>query len=392
MSRLTEEDRDERSLVVKIIQKIRSEGTLRKTQGMYDLAKRGFFYIVENTEEEALNFANQMDALITVLNSNYGVNWDFDLELTRSYPRLQFNLHLIIRYPEIEITNSEEEYKHTIKDLFVDLQLRNSELVSPSVYSFHDPRGTRGTLSFNEWQRAYNHSHLNTDQINARRKCFYLDRFCLGGDTEIVQSILSLQLEFSEENYQMFFMTLDSLVSWESLEGVPFNYISEIEQTYSEEKFYYNESYEDYLVKELYLSEDLNCDFVYVNDRYKIKINERLSTWIREFILRFEVNKTREFLYTEVLGEKYAIPSQAYTIPPEVPTFETEEKEAPYVLLQGIKHTFTIEPYQDEIINLEDYKVYPKYVENAAKRIEQELYKKCIRDYTKRAFNTSING
>lgn len=126
---------------------------------------------------------------------------------------------IVIKFPEIAITN-EKEHKHLIKDLFMRVIVSNisPESINKSQISI---RGTRTTYTMSEYHSNYSHSHLNTTA-----KGGWAD-FCLGNSRfGIIMS--NLKQSLSEEDWYMFFYSIAPYLAWESLDGGPYSYMSEI--------------------------------------------------------------------------------------------------------------------------------------------------------------------
>ena len=123
-----------------------------------------------------------------------------------------------ILYPEIEIKNSNRQ-AHKILNLYVRFTLRYSDT---SIWIDSRIQGSRGTLTFAEYNSKYVHSHLKKETV-----C--LDNFCLGstgGLPSVISYLATTGLNI--ENFEMFLFQLKAFISWESLEGVPYSYLNKI--------------------------------------------------------------------------------------------------------------------------------------------------------------------
>tara|TARA_R110000751_G_scaffold137248_3_gene240628 strand:- start:821 stop:2020 length:1200 start_codon:yes stop_codon:yes gene_type:complete len=148
----------------------------------------------------------------TVLcNDIFGDNWD----INSSNP-ISAN-QLIIHYPKLTITNSEES-EHEILDLYVQLPL--NDLLIPT----EGLRGYRGTYTLSEYETRYRHSHLSTG-INP-----YASSFCLGSNDFSRQfwSLVGDEQDTFWEDLQMVLVGIHLYVGWESIEGGPYTQIKNI--------------------------------------------------------------------------------------------------------------------------------------------------------------------
>jgi hypothetical protein len=148
-----------------------------------------------------------------------------------------FSLDTIIKFEDITIINSMDD-EHNIKDLFVNLKYYYG-----SVFTLE---GTRTTFTREEVESGYTHSHLPGGAFSG------YSQFCLGA-TPVSSSIVRLNnlirmhnvlivkgegntdtyngvCKELEEQFSFLFYSLGNYVRWESLEGTPYSYISEISE------------------------------------------------------------------------------------------------------------------------------------------------------------------
>lgn len=136
-------------------------------------------------------------------------------------------LSLIIRYPEIHITNS-NNLCHTIRDLFVNMKFSSQGLLEKGFTI------QRSTFTKEELVVKYVHSHvppMYTISEESLRKNYDP---CTGtGDfANYLDIIKDYNSESCEEEtiITRFFTLLDAFLSWESLEGVPYIPIEKLSQ------------------------------------------------------------------------------------------------------------------------------------------------------------------
>ncbi len=120
---------------------------------------------------------------------------------------------VLIRYPELEITNS-FGYKHKLLDLFILLKFVKNKLV---VF-----KGFRTTVTFKEHLNLYQHSHLSNHTHDD-----LMTDFCIGADSTDFGIIYkqSKKEVFTVETFTLFLYSLRNYLQWESIEGGPYKEI-----------------------------------------------------------------------------------------------------------------------------------------------------------------------
>lgn len=137
-------------------------------------------------------------------------------EETVDYVEIEDIVNITIHFPELNITNR-NELSHTIKDLYVRLTFNK---VTGKL--LERPQGTKLTYSLAEYSSKYIHSHLPPYSIDS------FSPFCLGA-TAFAEFVAVLQTERpTEDQLEYFLYQLDNYLVWESLEGGPYNRISNI--------------------------------------------------------------------------------------------------------------------------------------------------------------------
>lgn len=130
---------------------------------------------------------------------------------------------LTIHFPEVELTNS-KRHKRTLKDLFVRFSAKIH--FRSSGYKVEvTPTGTRTTYELKEAQSNFTHSHLH---VSYAMRGF--TQFCLGA-SNFQMIVENLKLNGTEEDWELMLLSLANYVSWESLEGGPYTYMSEVKYT-----------------------------------------------------------------------------------------------------------------------------------------------------------------
>lgn len=127
-------------------------------------------------------------------------------------------IEIIIHFPEIDITNSNNEH-HTIHNLYCKFSIDYSTILK--MNDKDDPivnislSGIKSTYVDNEIYTRYNHSHLANGVTNT------WNDFCLGS-SEFRNVVNQTKLSFTSEMWELLFYSLKQYVSWESLEGGPY--------------------------------------------------------------------------------------------------------------------------------------------------------------------------
>lgn len=124
-----------------------------------------------------------------------------------------------IRFPEVKVENS-RRVKHTIKDMFIRLQL------SPFFNDVHLATffmGKRTTFTYAEACSNYTFSHLN----NTYNSDF--GHFCLG-HTHFKTLCMDIARTFNPSYFELFCQQLGDYLCWESLEGTPYKYMKDIHE------------------------------------------------------------------------------------------------------------------------------------------------------------------
>lgn len=392
------EDNLYRQRVFKLVEQLKLSGTIRTTAWFYKAVKKGRFKRLVHdyrNEQEVLNFCNQIDSIITILNSVYDNKWDFHLEPvfddfipnTLKY----FKLKVIIHYPEFNIINS-NGLSHTIKDLLVSFSIMkydgtDSEGNYQAQYLPRQLTGTRATLSYEEWFVGYQHSHLRVNKPSDFYDVFDAGDFCTGSG-EINEVFATLwENGYSEEHFEMLLHTVNTVAEWESLEGTPHIKMQSIgigkKQSLSDMSESRTKDYYSSLVT--YMQShypSIDADFVYSDNRFKIKQNEKFDNFLKQFIIDFMPDYWDKILVKKINGNYVG-----YSHPKIYSQEQMEQKfttlgEKPYTIIQNLVLDFEVLPYSGELPDINLYNVHPKLINYAAREFEKQLYNKSVREST----------
>jgi hypothetical protein len=219
-------------------QELHEAGTYFKTVTWYRQ-----MFAKSNNQSKSLNFANDLDKVITIFTGYFQNNWDFDVNDS-------FNSVLItIRYPELEITNSQRK-RHIMKELFVRFDLKITRSGKLQFFtSTNNFKGCRMRLSDREIMRGYQHSHQPSNSNPAADEGIehpnFVDgfnnwkNFCMGRSDfgDLMIRLRNVKITEHWEEFELFVITITNFLAWESLAGVPYIKIQRIEDAFNYNTF-----------------------------------------------------------------------------------------------------------------------------------------------------------
>lgn len=213
--------------------------------------------LLSSEDKEKLIFMSE------ILEKYFPGKWSFNFFQTNKEM-----ISLSILYPEVKIENARRE-SHNIKNLIVYLDF----LCLEQGITFNDLSMDRATYSYDEFSCSYLHSHarfsigtlskyisLNNSKTDSR------STVCMGNG--IVKKFLYKQDKINtKEDFEFLILNIQDLVKWESIDGVPYSYISEI-VSFSKKTdiITYNNLYDKYPIK--------IEDFLFDTTRYAIRNNK----------------------------------------------------------------------------------------------------------------------
>lgn len=137
--------------------------------------------------------------------------------------------YVAIYFPEIQITNS-RGLNHTITDIYVRMKFNSDGNMNGML------QGARTSRTAIEKHSRYIHSHLPGSTGDGK-----WGEFCLGAGSEISLAVVNAAMYSKNSNARMYFEYLlhyiPIFLAWESLEGVPYRYLRNIEPPGSEEGY-----------------------------------------------------------------------------------------------------------------------------------------------------------
>ena len=331
---------------------------------------------------------NQYKICMKVISDIYENKWDVDFTLTQTSSKIYIDIKAVhILFEEIVITNSRAE-THTIKDLLVAIELRNDNNRRLKV---EELKGGRLNLSYAEFQSNYFHSHLSVDCQRLNTSNYqgvpFFTTFCTGsGEINIYQSNINGD-GFTERNFIAFAMQIMTLVTWESIEGMPYRHMYNISIKPSLGSCFYHSDnqhsepiYRKLLTNliENQITPDIDV-ILNSNSSFEVVDNEKVLKLINE--LSFTADEKAIFLCSPIPGTNN-IHYYKYSSTPgflDVPTYTSD------YIFKGELKQFTVgsAPSANETTTAEiEYKLHPNVIKYVKKKLEYELNKKRIRQST----------
>lgn len=242
------------------------------------------------------NFIEILNETKEILQSIYPDNWDIQLDIDRrkisevkknffgyeyvvNYSIIKYMYFIVIKFPIIVI-NTEENLKHTIRDIFVKFYFNYCE-ESDNIY-ISNIYGSRTTYTPLEYLNKYNHSHLGQDNTVDNINSFYtLDyvTYCLGKG-EINDLLKELNMNFNFITFKLFLHSIKSYLEWESKEGKPYRYVENIIKK-EKPKTLYDTNKVKYFEKLLNSTNNkiINLKWIFNNNKIKLIDNDDFENY-----------------------------------------------------------------------------------------------------------------
>ncbi len=172
---------------------------------LLDIPRAANHMIIPGSMVRVIELPSATEKFKEVLDRLIGVgNWSY----------LEGEQRLILFYPKIEITNTLNA-KHTIQDLIVAVPMT----VKGAIHRI-ELFGVRTAMTDQERSTNYSHSHLSSSTGRAQP-------FCLGGGAFPLY-MGKLNRVLAPEELELFLENLKAYLSWESIEGKPYQLFSNI--------------------------------------------------------------------------------------------------------------------------------------------------------------------
>jgi len=327
-------------------------------------------------------------ALVDLFEAKYKDLADLDFHFDES--RDQFIPYFKVIYPEFTITNSQGR-SHVIRDLFIYHGFGwNGTALYPK-------RLEGGRLSKTELEvlSSYQQSHLGSHR-GWPDNPFYCSYFCVGGDTDVSRMMAEFSVDMDMDRYELFLFCVDSMITWESLEGVPFIRMEVISNADSIRANYVNENLAINVIKKIMENRiPLDVDFYISDGVYRIHPNSRASNFIKKIVLEnFTFDSYKAIIVSKVPNTfDHYLQMKAANAAATVRTQITASDE--YTLFRGRKIYPKIIRQDSRLnvpVSIEDHIVYPKFLENVIRKLESRIYEKAVVKSTTRLHHTISNA
>lgn len=354
------------------------------------LIKLGWIHIGSIRTVDITTATANLFAIMDVFERHYGDRADLNIY---SIGYGNYCLEYRVYYPIIEISNSEGR-KHTIRDLLVvhPLFFRAEGKIVPQRM-----QGLRLSVSDIELHCGYKHSHLPSKNKDRFAKSpFETSHFCVGGDTDLYRMEQEFTFELNIDRFELYLFTVDSMLQWESLEGVPHMKMADILPENLKTINRVDSRTGDLASLLIRDRKPLKFDFYVEGDKYRIKQNQKASDFIKDWM----VERGMTSLMAEVLCVRWRN-SSTYVglggnqMPDNPVVHKTSSGENPYILFNGVKKEVKIRiTNQKDVkkITVEDCIIYPPTLKLIINEFEERIFKKDTSNRVTKALNTIRNA
>lgn len=338
-----------------------------------------------NPNQKAINEFYKLLNLFDAKYKNF-----YDLGFT--FDGCDFYPYFKVLYPEFTITNSNGDL-HTIKDLVVVHQVAYNTDNEGHIYTKH-PMGGRLSKTKLEIAAQYQQSHLSSHGYWTSQP-FYVSTFCVGGDTDVSRMIAEFEVEMDWDRYELYLFCIDSMVTWESLEGVPYRKMRDIKNALNNKVTSANQSHINTLVNRIIKDKiPLNLDFYIDKGLYRIRPNEKADEFVKNLVLQwFDFDKHKFILvsrvpntfneFLQMKAEQAEEQNFNVSVPNEYTLFRGKK-----VFAKLIKEDTRNEP----VVSLENLIVYPNFLKDVLSQLESRIYGKAVTKSGVKIYNSLSNA
>ena len=372
---------------------------------------------IENNNHKKLHFLKYLSSqgfipvgseenlheMIKIFEQKFQGNQDLAFEVKENFEVFELRPYFKVLYPEIEITNTNKE-KHTIKNLVVVFSLKWDSYFKK--WKVEKMTGLRLTLSYLELNKLYPHSHLSSSSLNSNFKSMTSSKFCLGSST-LGMSIAEYNTESDKEKSNLvlegILYTLDTYVTWESLEGVPHNYIHNLLPFGGTPANDSNlDSHSLRVVN--FLKENkipLALDYGVMNDSIFIKNSLENAEFFKGILQNSLISGRyilqREYLCFPSQGDTFLQAASNFYSVAQVRDLAKEHKQTylynlskPFTFFNGRKHSLVFSFYMEKKIQKDEQNIiiYPKFLKHVYRKLESQIQKARLRSQAVRYLTT----
>lgn len=361
--------------------------THRSKDFLMYLFNKGLLHFINDyrQNQEAIN---QFFRLLDLFDAKYKNLYDLGF----TYDGSDFYPYFKVLYPKFIITNSHSE-THQIQDLFVIHEVAYNPNNGGHVYTKH-PQGGRFSKTKLEIVSSYQQSHLPKHE-DWRKQPFDCTTFCVGGDTDVSRMIAEFEVEMDWDRYELYLFCVDSMITWESLEGVPYIKMRDIKNALNNEVTSVNQSYVQTLVNSITDNKiPLDVDFYIEKGLYRIRPNERANEFVKKLVLQYyNFEKYKSILVSRVpntFNEFLQMKAEQETPQNYSITATTE-----YTLFRGKKVFAKLikeDTRNEPTVPLENLIVYPNFLKDVLSQLESRIYSKAVTKSGTKIYNSLSNA
>lgn len=329
--------------------------------------EKGFFIEDLYINSDIEKVADTLEGMVKSLNTIYKENWAFFFKDEHLLPELH------ILFPIIDITNSRGQH-HTIRDLVVKLSMET--VYGGKIFLSGYIKGIRLTVSKPEFISGYRHSHLHT--INYRR---YDPDFTMGSDfcmgTNEIPEIATVFNDNQEiGTFELLLLTLETMVSWESIEGVPYINIGSISSRVASDEPY---SWSNTHVQKVFSCiVDKNflktCNFdmrenrvrIIEDDAFQEKLLSKVIENCPEVVCMRDKYNFDAFLKAKIENHNPTCPNKYFKFKNENIHFKIYDNRK--------------KPAEEKYENI-NFIIHPTVYVRAIKQVNKYIYEKCVKEY-----------
>ena len=337
--------------------------------------------------------------MIKIFEQKFQENQDLAFKVKDTSGVFELKPYFKVLYPEIEITNTKKE-KHTIKNLVVVFSLKWDSYFKK--WKIEKMTGLRLTLSYLELNKLYSHSHLSSSSLTSNFKSMTSSKFCLGSST-LGMSIAEYNTESNKEQSNLvlegILYTLDTYVTWESLEGVPYNYIRNLLP------FGGTAVNEDSLDSHSLTTVDflkrnkipLDLDYGVMKDSIFIKNSLENAEFFKNILQTSPLPFQKNYLCFPSQGEIFLQANSNFYPVTQVRNLAKEYKQnhlynlsKPFTFFNGRKHSLVFSFYMEKKIQKDEQNIiiYPKFLKHVYRKLESQIQKARLRSQAVRYLTT----
>jgi len=265
-------------------------------------------------------------------------------------------VELIVYFPEITISNS-HELSHTMYDIYVKFQFG----VRNNIRILLRTGIARTTFSIGELHQHYTFSHCSTDPG-------YYSSSCCFGSTVLSEITKNAYKGTLIGNIPSILLSFEEYLKWESLEGTPYSYISNISNI---EKYkihnYFNSDYSQFYNYIITQVPSFKYQFNLINGNYQINLDISNKEDIEKLLTEKFISKCY-----------YVISNDSYTINRDFSSEYTNiETKYTQVVFKGDKKKFKIVKNEQEKV-IPQKRIHRTILNGVITMLENNFYNQMV--------------